>query len=157
MSTFRKSVIASLVGISLLTSGSLMAQSNKGNNKPTAAARCDVGRLNLTDAQKKQIEQLKPKRGSGFQGDEQAQMRQEREAYLQQSNILIQQKNFDENKAQALINAQINKDSGRQAQRKLAQMKMRHEFFQILDKKQQEVWLKECRTDRLPIDSIRAR
>ena len=146
MNAFKKTVIASLVGVSLLVSGSIMAHGQKrgGEKMVSPLPRCDMSKLQLTDNQKKQIAQMKQSRVRELQESRWEQIRKDRDTYREQSRALIQEKSFDENKAGVLINAQISKDSERQAQRQLAQMKARHNLFQMLNKKQQEIWLKEC-------------
>ncbi len=103
--------------------------------------RCDIKKLQLTETQKNQIKQLHP---AGKQVREDT--RREWLAYRKQTENLMFQKDFDEKKAQAIINAYLEKDAYRQ----LVYLKLRHTFFTILNDSQKIIWLRECSQETLP-------
>ena len=136
-------LITSFIAASLMVPVLAFAQPDK----PSRPMRgCNVNVLNLTDAQKEQLEQLRQQRRNNFRTQEST--RKEREAYRNQVNELIKQKNFDENKARDLVSRQLQQDSARMTQMQINWIKERHDFFHVLTKKQQEIWLKECNTGR---------
>ena len=107
--------------------------------------RCDVKKLNLTEQQKKQLrENSAIKRRTPKE-----QMRRELLKYQQQVDTLVQQTNFDEKRAQTIVNEKISHDAGFEMNR----LKMRHAFFHILTPQQKAVWQKECSfLDSVPTD-----
>ncbi|WP_434777771.1 Spy/CpxP family protein refolding chaperone [Neisseria sp. Ec49-e6-T10] len=137
MKNFKKVALASVAAAALLASGSVMAKA-AGHNF-NGMGRCDFNKLQLTDAQKKQLRSLRDERKDARSANEE-QQRAEWTKYRTQVNELIRQKNFDDRKAKALIQAQQEKSIDMQ----LSHLKARHAFFQVLDEKQQQIWLKEC-------------
>lgn len=119
------------LGLGLLLTNNVFAQG-------VGSSRCDLTQLKLTESQKRQIREFKPENRPS-----RAEMRQEWRTYRQQTEAIIKQKDFNEKKAQAVINAKLAKESDLQ----LEHLRARHAFFQILNEKQKRFWLKECSLD----------
>ena len=131
---------AKYLGI-LMTVLTLCFSANAIAKEGNSMVRCDIKKLQLTESQKRQIRELHPE---GKQAREYA--RREWLAYRKQTENLMMQKDFDDRKAQSIINTYLEKD----AQRQLAYLKLKHAFFNILYEKQKAIWLKECSQETFP-------
>ncbi len=135
MNASRKYVTVSLLG--LVFSFSTVAIAKEG----VGSIRCNMTKLALTEAQKKQIREFRSEKRPSKE-----EMRKEWTEYRKETETIIRHKNFDDRRAQALINVKLNKE----AEFQLDHLKARHAFFQILNEQQKIIWLKECSLDALP-------
>ena len=103
-------------------------------------------RLNLSDAQKQQIQTIlnnnRPAQADQNQDARRAEFEQQRAA----EQALISSQTFDENAARQLIAGQ----QQRHADMMLQQMRVRHQIFQVLTPEQQKQWqdMKQARAEQ---------
>ncbi len=135
MSVTRKYLAVSFLGLGLCVS------TVAGAREVVGSVRCNMTKLNLTEAQKKQIREFRTEKRPTKE-----EMRKEWTVYRQQTETIIRQKSFDEKKAQSLINGKLTKEADVQ----LEHLKARHAFFQILNDQQKAIWLKECSLEAPP-------
>ncbi len=125
----------------LITILTLCVAANAMAKDGSTMVRCDIKKLQLTETQKNKLRQLRP---AGKQAREES--RREWLTYRKQTEHLMLQKDFDEKKAQTIINNYMEKDAHRQ----LDYLKLKHTFFSILNENQKIIWLRECSQETLP-------
>lgn len=133
MSTIKKTLTAVIIATSLLGAGSAMAWGG-GMHRGGGAGFCgNMQNLNLTQAQKAQLNDMRQHHQQNFNDTNWQQQRENMQT-------LMQQKNFDETKARALINEQQKVRTDRQVQF----LKDRHAFYQSLTEAQKKTFNDNC-------------
>lgn len=133
MSTIKKTLTVVTVAVSLLSAGSAMAWGGGMHRGGSAGVCGNMTNLNLTQAQKAQLSDMRQHHQQSFNSTNWQQQREKMQT-------LIQQKNFDDAKARALINEQQKVRTDRQVQ----SLKDRHAFYQSLTEAQKKTFNDNC-------------
>ena len=105
--------------------------------------------LNLTEAQKSQIQSIMQKNRPQQNDNARAEQQKQFEAQRAQEQRLIEAKTFDEAAARQMINQRMAERQQKMGELELNRLKTRHAVFQVLTPAQQKQW-QEQQAQRTP-------